>query len=173
MNINENIKLPGIHAAILSRSILFAVIWWVLTNGINTSWWIGVPTVLLSVFVSILLLKPAHFIWHELLKFIPFFLIRSVIGGTDVAWRAIHPKMPIAPELIEYPMQLPTGLPRVFMASTINLLPGTLSATIEKNIMRVHVLDNQQNYIAEIQAVEQNMARIFDIPLDQPLRTEY
>jgi len=165
-----NIKSANTGAAILSRGILFTVIWWILTNGVNTSWWIGIPTVLISVMVSIALLKPSHFIWYELLKFIPFFIVRSIIGGTDVAWRAIHPRMPIAPELIEYSVQLPAGLPRVFMASTINLLPGTLSAAIEKNIMRVHILDKQQNFIAEIQAVEQSMARIFDIPLTPPLR---
>ena len=132
------------------------------------SWWIGVPAILLAVLVSSVLLPPIPFVWHELLRFIPFFLARSLLGGVDVAWRAFHPSLPIAPGLIEYPLRLAPGLGRVFMANTINLLPGTLSVALERDVMKVHVLDIRQDAYAELKAVEQSVARMFGMPLNPP-----
>ena len=91
--------------------------------------------------------------------------MRSLLGGVDVAWRAFHPSMPIAPEIIEYPLRLPPGLPRVFMMNTVNLLPGTLSATLERSVLKVHVLVRQKAYLPELKAVEHSVARLFGLSL--------
>jgi len=144
-----------------SRGILFSLIWYVLTGGAIASWWIGVPAVLLAILSSTLLLPPASFIWHEFLRFLPFFLVRSLAGGADVAWRAFHPRMPIAPKLIEYPLQLPSGLPQVILVNTVNLLPGTLCAELGEQYMKVHVIDGQKDCLSELEALEQHVARIF------------
>ena len=146
---------------IVSQVAFFAFIWWILTDGAASSWWIGMPAVLLTVTLSAALIQPVYLNGYELLKFVPFFLMRSLLGGADVAWRAIHPSMPIAPDLIDYPLQLPPGLPQIFMANMVSLLPGTLSAVLDKNILQVHVLDRRQDYIAELKAVERIVARMF------------
>ncbi len=158
------IKIKTSGFSILLRGGVLILIWWVLTDGAANSWWIGVPAVLLAVITSVMLLPPVSFVWYEFLRFVPFFLMRSLMGGIDVAWRAFHPSMPIAPDLIEFPLMLPPGLPRVFMANTINLLPGTLSAEIDQHVMKVHVLDSQKDFLTEFNAVEQSVARIFGIP---------
>ncbi len=87
--------------------------------------------------------------------------MHSLLGGADVAWRAFHPGLPIAPDLIEYPLRLPPGLPRVFMANTVSLLPGTLSASLDRSVLKVHVLDSRRGVLAELEAVEQSVARMF------------
>lgn len=152
-------------STIFSRGVLFSLIWWSLTDGVASSWWIGVPAVLLAVITSGALLPPAPFIWYELLRFTPFFLMRSLLGGADVARRAFYPVIPIAPDLIEYPLRLPPGLPRVFMANAVSLLPGTLTAVLGANCLKVHVLDRQKAFLAELEAVEQSVARIFGISM--------
>lgn len=157
----QTISWPSIGA----RGILFAIIWWILTDGATSSWWLGVPAILLAAVTSAALLPAVPLAWYPLLRFVPFFLLRSLLGGADVAWRAFHPRTPIAPELIEYPLQLPPGLAQVFMANTVNLLPGTLSATLEQGVMRVHVLDAGKEFLAELQAVEHRVARIFGTSL--------
>lgn len=144
---------------------MFSIVCWILTDGAASSWWIGVPAVLPAVMTSTVLLPPVTFSWYEFLKFVPFFLVRSLIGGTDVARRAFHPRMPIAPDLVEYRLQLPTGLSRVFMINTVNLLPGTLSAELAENVLKVHVIDGRNNFLAELQVVEKHVAQIFGISL--------
>ncbi len=94
-----------------------------------------------------------------------FFLLRSLFGGADVAWRAFHPGLPIAPDLIEYPLRLPPGLPQVLMANTVSLLPGTLSAELDQSVLKIHVLDNQRGVLAELEAVEQSVPRMFGTSL--------
>jgi len=82
-----------------------------------------------------------------------------------VAWRAFHPGIPIAPDLLEYTMRLPPGLPRVFMANMVSLLPGTLSAELNRNVLKVHVLDSQQDFLTELEALERSVARMFGVSM--------
>lgn len=153
-------------STIVSRGVLFSLIWWILTDGVASSWWIGVPTVLLAIVASSTLLPSTPFVWYEVPRFVPFFLLRSLLGGTDVAWRAFHPGLPIAPDLIEYPLRLPPGLPQVFMANTISLLPGTLSTTLDRSVLKVHVLDSRRDVLVDLERAEQSVARIFGTSLN-------
>ena len=152
--------------SIAVRASLFTLIWSVLGGGATASWWMGIPAVLLAVIVSVALIPPIPLVWSAILRFVPFFFQRSLLGGTDVAWRAFHPRVPIAPDLIEYPLQLQPGLPQAFMVNTVSLLPGTLSAVLEHNVLKVHVLDRQKNVVAELKALEQIVARMFDTSLN-------
>ncbi len=124
------------------------------------------PVVLLAVIASNALIPPTRLAWSGLLRFIPFFFTRSLMGGTDVAWRAFHPDLPIDPDLIAYPLRLPPGLPQVFMANTVSLLPGTLSAELGQSVLQVHVLDRRRDFVAELEAVEENVARVFGVSLN-------
>lgn len=79
-----------------------------------------------------------------------------------MARRAFDAGMPIAPDIIEYPLRLPPGLPQLFMANTVSLLPGTLSVVLDRDILSVHVLDNRKDFMAKLEAVEQRVAALFD-----------
>ena len=151
---------------LVSRSALFLFVWWVLTDGSVSSWQIGVPAVLLATIASLALTPPSSLVWIEFLRFVPFFLSRSLLGGLDVAWRALHPRIPIAPDLVVCELRLPPGLARVFMANTVTLMPGTLSASIERNILTVHVLNRRSGLREELRAVEERVARVFGGPFE-------
>jgi len=152
-------------SGIFLRGGLLTLIWWVLSDGAVESWWVGAPAVLLALIVSLALIPPLRFNGYAFLRFAPFFLIRSLRGGADVAWRAFHPGMPIHPELIEYPLRLPKGLARVFMVNTVSLLPGTLSTELSDDGLAVHVLDSRGDYLTEIRAVEETAAQVFGLTL--------
>lgn len=42
----------------------------------------------------------------------------------------------------------------VFMASTVNLLPGILSAALDWRVMKAHVLDRRKGFLAEFEVAE-------------------
>lgn len=149
----------------VSRGLLFALLWWMLTDGNAQSWWVGVPVALFAVIASMALLPPVPLVWRELFKLAPFFVWRSLQGGTDVAWRAFHPGMPISPELIDYPLRLPPGVPQVILANIVSLLPGTLSAMLDGQTLKVHVLDNRGDFVTELKALEQRVARMYGVLL--------
>ncbi len=152
--------------AFIARFFLFSFIWWIFSEGAIASWLLGVPAVLLAVTVSLLCIPPVSVVWYEVVRFVPFFLFHSLISAADVAWRALHPGMLIAPDLIDYPLRISPGLPQIFMANTVSLLPGTLSVELDQCVLRVHVLDKQKNYMTEIESVEQRVARLFAVPLN-------
>lgn len=149
----------------LLRTAVFALLWWILTQGTMGSWLVGTPVVMLATLVSMALLPPFHWSLTGIVRFLPFFLWYSLRGGADVGWRAFHPNVPINPALIDYPLRLPPGIVRVFMANIVNLLPGTLCAELNANYLKVHVLDTGKDVLLELMAVEQVVARIFSISL--------
>jgi multicomponent Na+:H+ antiporter subunit E len=147
-------------STVASRSLLFALVWWMLTEGDAQSWWFGIPAVTCAMIVSMALLPAVPLVWRELPGFTPFFLWRSLQGGGDVAWRAFHPGMPIAPAVIDHPLGLPEGLPQVLMVNIVSLLPGTLSTALDGRVLRVHVLDSRGNFLTELKAVEHRVAKL-------------
>ncbi len=147
------------------RVLLFATIWWILTNGVMESWWVGVPVVLLATSVSVVLLPPGSWSFMGIIRFIPFFLWRSLYGGADVAVRAMHPHLPIAPGKYTYPWRLPPGISRVFMANTVSLLPGTLSTELNNDCLLVHILDLTGRYSFELRRIEEHVADVFNLCL--------
>ena len=154
------------------RTVLFALLWWMLTEGTMTSWLVGAPVVLFAVLASGTLLSGASWSLPGILRFIPFFLWHSLRGGVDVAGRALHPRLPISPGLLEYPWRLPAGLPRVLMANTVSMLPGTLSAELGEEFLQVHVLDQTGAFESELTEIETRVARVFGLNLAAGERKE-
>jgi multicomponent Na+:H+ antiporter subunit E len=157
-------------STVVSRALLFSLLWWALTDGTAGSWWIGAPTVAGAVIISVTLVPPLGLVWREVMGFVPFFLWHSLKGGVDVAWRAFLPRMPITTELIEYPLGLPSGLPRVILVNTVSLLPGTLSAKLGGQVLKVHALDSLGDLLAELEALEQRVGCMFRSASDDFLR---
>lgn len=155
----------GSWQSALGRGSWFALVWWILVEGAASSWWIGIPAVLLATVTSIAMLGPVHLVWYRLPEFLIFFLTRSMLGGIDVAWRALHPRLPIAPDLLVYPLQLPSGFPQVFMANTVSMLPGTLSAELDHDVLKVHVLNGRKDALPGLQMLEQKVIALFGNPL--------
>ncbi len=151
---------------VVSRVLLFSIIWWALTDGAAGSWWIGVPAVACTSIASVALVPPVGLVWWEVMGFVPFFLWHSLKGGADVAWRAFHPRMPITPELIEYSLRLPHGLPLVMLVNTVSLLPGTLSADLDGRVLKIHVLDGMGDFLPELEALEQRVRRMWGCTTD-------
>ncbi len=147
------------------RAVLFSLMWWVLADGSVDSWLVGAPSVLFATLVSLALLPPFPFSLTGIVRFVSFFLWRSLYGGVDVARRALHPHMPISPGLVDYRWRLPPGLPRIFMTNVVSLQPGTLSVELGADCLRVHVLDARKDFLPELKAVEDRVAEVFSISL--------
>jgi len=129
------------------------------------SWLVGAPVVLFAVLASGVLLPGVSWSLPGILRFVPFFLWHSLRGGVDVAGRALHPRLPISPGLLKHQWRLPAGLPRVLMANTVSLLPGTLSAELGEEFLHVHVLDQTGAFKSELTQIETRVAKMFGLNL--------
>ena len=171
MNILTGIANINLRTLLL-RFVLFALMWWILTDGAMDSWPVGLPVVLIATLTSVMLMPPLSWSLRGMVLFIPYFLWHSIRGGVDVARRAMHPQLPISPGLFEYRFRLPPGLSRVFMANTVSLLPGTLSVDLEKEILRIHVLDETCAIDEELKVLENRLADIFGLELEEAINGE-
>jgi multicomponent Na+:H+ antiporter subunit E len=109
----------------------------------------------------------------RLLRFVRYFLLASFRGGIDVAWRALHPRLPIAPCYLDYHCSLPQGLPRTVFISVISLLPGTLSVESYPD-GRVHVhalgIDGAMEGLRELEAYVRVLFSLEHASVEEALR---
>lgn len=152
---------------LLGRVILFSVAWWIIAEGAASSWLFGGPFVLFASLAS-LRLTPQR-LWRLDIaggvRFLGFFAYHSLLGGVDVALRALRPSMPIAPGFVRCPLRLARGPARVLLTDTVSLLPGTLSAGIEGDTLVMHVLDCTAPVIEEVRVVEERVAAALSLCL--------
>lgn len=148
---------------VVLRGLLFAAIWLVLSKGSADGLLLGGIAVLISTWLSFKLIPLGNlsFSLIGLGKFIIFFIWHSLKGGWQVSLMALRGKTALAPAMIELPISLPAGWPRLLLMNTIGLMPGTVSYDVDDQLVRMHVLDERQDVAAELKAIEQSIAAIF------------
>ncbi len=99
--------------------------------------------------------------WLPLVMLMPRFVWQSVRAGWDVAWRAFHPKMPLAPGFVSYSTELAQGVPRCSFSTLTSLMPGSLACEQEAKRIVYHVLDHQIDHEQQLAAEETLLHRVF------------
>jgi multicomponent Na+:H+ antiporter subunit E len=147
--------------AVIPRLLVFAALWWGLTEGQVQSWLIGVPAVAAATTASYYLRAAPG--WHWTLTgavvFAGSFVWRSLRAGIDVAWRTLT--LDLAPRIITYRVSLQHPAAITFFAGAISLLPGTLTTAIEQHSLRIHVLTAGQQNELELARLERHIAALF------------
>ena len=144
------------------RLVLLALLWWAISGGDRDAWAWGVPAILAAA-----VLMPT-FRWHlrpiALLLFLPYAFWLALRGGLEVAWLACRPSLRLNTRVIEHPWHyLPEGPAQVFMASLINLVPGTLALRLASGSLQVHVLNLHDDTPASLTRLERRVAALFGI----------
>ncbi|MCX5666982.1 MAG: Na+/H+ antiporter subunit E [Candidatus Omnitrophica bacterium] len=140
-----------------SRIILFIVanIVWALLNWVP-DWQSLLIGVFVSAFVAFLtgdlfpgrikaLFNPRRYLWA--LCYIPVFLWECLKANIDVAYRVLHPDLPIRPGIVKIKTNLKSDIALTFLANSITLTPGTMCMDInkEEGVLYIHwinVLDD-------------------------------
>ncbi len=60
------------------------------------------------------------------------------MANFDVAYRVLHPKMPIRPGIVRVPLHLKSPFARTMLANSITMTPGTITVDIVGDNMYVH-----------------------------------
>ena len=70
----------------------------------------------------------------------PWLTVEIIKANIDVAAAIVRRKMPINPSVIEVKATQETELGQVIYANSITLTPGTVTISVDKDIMTVHAL---------------------------------
>lgn len=147
----------------LRRACFYGVAWWVLVGGSVKGWLFGAVAIPAAVAASLLLgptmsmkLRPT-----ALLGFLVRFLLESFLSAADVARRALHPRLPLAPGFVDYPLRLEGETPRVLLAATVTMLPGTISTEILEDRLVVHAIDATRPVASRVRRMETLVGKLF------------
>jgi multicomponent Na+:H+ antiporter subunit E len=111
------------------------------------------------------LLNPKRYFW--LIIYILYFTWECVKANFDVAYRVLHPSMPVRPGIVKVKLQLKRALARTILANSITMTPGTITVDIIEDTLYVHCIylkdTNPENYSYKISGkFERILTKIFE-----------
>ncbi|MBB3038637.1 Na+/H+ antiporter subunit E [Hoyosella altamirensis] len=148
------------------RIAVFALMWWVLTEGAADMIQYGFVVVPLSAGLSLILLPPKgrsgplprRLLSGTMLLF--WFLWQSFRGGADVAVRAVRRPVDLDPGMVTHHTTLPDDMSRVALTAITSLMPGTLSVNLEETELQVHVLDRSMRTAEQLAELERRLSTL-------------
>ncbi|MBU2540793.1 MAG: Na+/H+ antiporter subunit E [Candidatus Omnitrophica bacterium] len=107
--------------------------------------------------------------YYFFFNYLPIFLWEIIKANIDVAYRVIHPNLPINPGIVKVKTSLKSDTALTFLANSITLTPGTLSVDIDRDngILYVHWINVETEDIESatkriVGRFEKMLAKIFD-----------
>lgn len=104
--------------------------------------------------------NPLRYFW--LLYYIAVFIWECVKANIDVAYRVIHPDIPIRPGTLKVKTRLKSDTGLTFLASSITLTPGTTTVDIDKEngYIYIHCLYIKEGY--DVSAMRMRVVEKFE-----------
>jgi multicomponent Na+:H+ antiporter subunit E len=99
----------------------------------------------------------SYFVTH----YIPVFLWELLKANLDVAYRVIHPTLPINPGIVKIRTSLKSDTGLTFLANSITLTPGTMTVDIDRDrgILYIHWINVRH---MDIERATQDIAGKFE-----------
>ena len=146
----------------IARAAGFLALWVVLAGADPADLPAAVLAVVAATWTSLRLLPPGD--WRPRLPALAALALRffgqSVVAGVDVGWRALHPRLPLRPGFVVYPVRLPSGPARYAFCALTSQVPGTVPAgPAEGDGLLVHCLDVGQPVVAQLATEEAMLVR--------------
>jgi len=101
----------------------------------------------------------SRYLWF--LYYVPLFIWECIKANIDVAYRVIHPDLPINPGIVKVKTTLKSDTALTFLANSITLTPGTMSVDIdpENGFLYIHWIDVKDQ---DIQKASQIIVKTFE-----------
>jgi len=80
---------------------------------------------------------PKRYLW--LMRYIPVLLWEAIKANVDLAYRVLHPNLPIRPGIVKVKTRLKSETGLTFLANSITLKPGTTSVDIDRENGYIYV----------------------------------
>lgn len=155
--------------------ILIAFIFWLLFTFSLT-----LPNIIVGIVVAVLtvlilgkyfvedvnkLLQPRRYFWFVI--YLIVFIWECLKANFDVAYRVLHPDLPIKPGIVKVRTNLKTDVGKTTLANSITMTPGTITVDIIDDEIYVHWIyvssTDPEKYTEKISGrFEKYIQRIFE-----------
>jgi multicomponent Na+:H+ antiporter subunit E len=82
------------------------------------------------------LIQPHRYFWF--LVYLIVFIWECIKANIDVAYRVLHPAMPIRPGIVKVKTTLKSEMAKMLLANSITMTPGTISVDIIDDYLYIH-----------------------------------
>lgn len=82
------------------------------------------------------LFQPKRYLWF--IVYLLVFIWECIKANLDVAYRVLHPSMPIRPGIVKVKTTLKSDLAKMLLANSITMTPGTISVDIIDDYLYIH-----------------------------------
>jgi len=82
------------------------------------------------------LIQPHRYFWF--LVYLVVFIWECIKANIDVAYRVLHPAMPIRPGIVKVKTTLKSDMAKMLLANSITMTPGTISVDIIDDYLYIH-----------------------------------
>jgi len=82
------------------------------------------------------LIQPHRYFWFLVYLFV--FIWECLKANIDVAYRVLHPAMPIRPGIVKVKTTLKSDMAKMLLANSITMTPGTISVDIIDDHLYIH-----------------------------------
>lgn len=96
----------------------------------------------------------------RLIAYIPWLFKEIVLANVDVAYRILHPRIPIQPKILAVRAQQRGELGQVIFANSITLTPGTVSVRVADDHILVYALTERSAAGVRDGAMNRRVARV-------------
>jgi multicomponent Na+:H+ antiporter subunit E len=110
-------------------------------------------------------LQPQRYFWLIIYLFI--FTWECIKANFDVAYRVLHPAMPIKPGIVKVKLGVKTNIAKTILANSITMTPGTITVDIIDDEIYIHWIyvytENPEEYSQKISGkFEKYIKKIFE-----------
>jgi multicomponent Na+:H+ antiporter subunit E len=81
-------------------------------------------------------LQPVRYFWFII--YLAVLIWECIKANLDVAYRVLHPRMPIRPGIVRVRLQLKSEFARAMLSNSITMTPGTIAVDIIGDDLYVH-----------------------------------
>ena len=81
-------------------------------------------------------LQPQRYFWF--LVYLVIFIWECIKANLDVAYRVLHPAMPIRPGIVKVKTTLKSDFAKTLLANSITMTPGTITVDIINDDLYIH-----------------------------------
>jgi multicomponent Na+:H+ antiporter subunit E len=82
------------------------------------------------------MLQPQRYFWFII--YLIVFIWECIKANFDVAYRVLHPAMPIKPGIVKVKLNLKTNMAKTILANSITMTPGTITVDLIDDTLYVH-----------------------------------
>jgi multicomponent Na+:H+ antiporter subunit E len=150
----------------VEQVILLAALWALLVEGSAKAPLFGLASVLAAAWLARAIRSRAsrRLRLVGLARFVPYYLKSSILGGIDVAQRALSPRPDLDPGFLRMRSRLPRDHgASAFYVGVVSLLPGTLCARVQGEELELHVIDQRLPNIPRLRELESRVADVFGL----------